>query len=225
MEIKWYGLGCFRLSEDGLPPVVLDPFDENETGLDLPKAPAGIVVSSRLIDKPGLVEWDNLRDVSRTIAGPGEYEIGGVFVTGVASSRKGAQHRKSKKPEDRGLDVNVIYTVDIQGVAVAHLGEIGRVPTQSEVEALGRVNVLLVPVGIPGGMTPAKASEAVSLIEPDIVIPMHYQIPHLKLQRKPVSGFLKEMGLGESKPLDRLRLSASSIPEDLQIVLLDPQSA
>jgi L-ascorbate metabolism protein UlaG (beta-lactamase superfamily) len=225
MEIKWYGLGCFRLSEDGLPPVVLDPFDESETGLPLPKDPAGIVVSTRLIDKPELVGWDNLRGVSRTIAGPGEYEIGGVFITGVASSRERSKNEASKGHEGRGSNVNVIYTVDMQGVTVAHLGEIERAPTQSEVEALGRVNVLLVPVGVQGGMTPAKASEAVSLIEPDIVVPMQYQIPNLKLQRKSVSGFLKEMGLGQSNPLDRLRLSASSIPEDLQIVLLDPQDA
>jgi L-ascorbate metabolism protein UlaG (beta-lactamase superfamily) len=223
MEIKWYGLGCFMLSDDGLPPVVLDPFNETETGLSLPKARAGIVISSHLIDEPERVEWTDLRRVTRTIAGPGEYEIGGVFITGVASTRERPGKKKAKKSGDQEALVNIIYTVDMQGVSVAHLGEIGRAPTQAEVEALGRVNVLLVPVGVPGGMTPVKASEAVSLIEPDVVIPMHYQTPGLKLQRKPVDGFLKEMGLGQSKPLDKLRLSARSIPEDLQIVLLEPQ--
>ena len=223
MEITWYGLGCFRLSDDGLPSVVLDPFSEEETGLTLPKDQAGVVISSYLIDRPKHVVWDHLRHVIRTVAGPGEYEIGGVFITGVAAKRKKARNQERKRSGEQVPGENIIYTVDMHGVSVAHLGEIGRAPTQGEVEALGRVNVLLVPVGIPGGMTPAKASEAVSLIEPDIVVPMHYQIPGLNVQRKPVDGFLKEMGLGQSKPLDRLRLSLSSIPEDLQIILLEPQ--
>ncbi len=223
MEITWYGLGCFRLRGEGLPPVVFDPFNEMETGLTLPKAPAGIVVSSVLINEPDLTRWESLRGVNRIIAGPGEYEIGGVFITGVASARARSEDNNKKKTAAQNGHMQIIYTVDVQDVSVAHLGEIGRVPTQAEVEVLGRVNVLLVPVGIPGGMTPAKASEAVSLIEPDIVIPMHYQIPGLKVQRKSVQGFLKEMGLGESKPLNSLRLSASSIPEDLQIVMLEPQ--
>lgn len=223
MEIRWYGLGCFRLTEEGLPPVVLDPFDEVEAGLTLPGARSGIVISTVLMEEPELATWDSLRGVTRTIAGPGEYEIGGVFITGVSSTREKSGNKRSKDSAPQEHGVNIIYTVDMQDVSVAHLGEIGRPPTQAEVEALGRVNVLLVPVGIPGGMTPAKASEAVSLIEPDIVIPMHYQTPGLKVQRKSVDGFLKEMGLGQSKPLDRLRLSSSSIPEDLQIVMLDPQ--
>ena len=68
------------------------------------------------------------------------------------------------------------------GVTVAHLGDLRRVPSQTEIEALGNVHVALVPVGGGGGLTAAKAVEVISLLEPGIVIPMHYSIPGMQSQ-------------------------------------------
>lgn len=215
MEIEWYGLGCFRLTERGRPSIVTDPFDEGETGLRLPLTVVDIVTSSRLVDNPQDEVWPGIRGAARTVASPGEYEIGGVFITGVASSRG---RKRGPKAEE-----NIIYTMNYDGVTVCHLGELARAPTQAEVEAVGRVTVLLVPVGIPGGMTSATASEAVSLIEPEIVVPMHYRIPGLEIERKPVTGFLKEMGVSHPSPLPNLKVASGGEPDELQVVVLAPQ--
>jgi len=215
MELTWYGLGCFRISERGYPTVLTDPFDEERAELALPRARADIVTSSWFIDEPENARWKGIRGVSHTIAGPGEYEIGGIFLAGVATFRD----RK------RGtlLGQNIVYSFNVNGVVVCHLGELGSTPTQAQIEAMGRVNVLLIPVGIPDGLSLTMASEIISLIEPDIVVPMHYKTSDSQTKRMPVTRFLKEMGVAQSNPEPMLKLSSGTIPEEPQIVLLEPQ--
>ena len=215
MELTWYGLGCFRIVERGYPAIVTDPFDEEESGLTLPRARAEIVTSSKFVDEPEKARWKGLRGVSRTLAGPGEYEVGGVFVTGIATYRDRKQGAE--------LGQNVVYSINVNGVVVCHLGELGNTPTQVQVEAMGPVNVLLIPVGIPGGMTPAMASEVVSLIEPDIVVPMDYRVPGLRLTRNPVTRFLKEMGAAQGTPVPSLKVAPGTVAEETQVMLLEPQ--
>lgn len=212
MEITWYGLGCFRMTERGAPSVVTDPFNEDEVGLTLPRGRANIVTSSRLMDDPQDARWPGLRGVEHTIAGPGEYEIGGVFITGITAS---SERRRAGEAEQ-----NVIYAINWNGVTVCHLGRLGRTPTQAQAEVMGRVNVLLLPVGLVGGFTGTMASETISLIEPDIVIPMEYKTPGLKVERKALDGFLKEMGATDPTPQPSLTVSASSEQEETQIVVL-----
>lgn len=215
MELTWYGLGCFRIVERGYPAVMTDPFAEEDSGLLLPKVRADIVVSSEVLDEPENCVWKGLRNVNRTLAGPGEYEIGGLFITGVAT-RRNRQHSAES-------ELNVVYAIDCNDVVVCHLGELAHPLTQTQVETLGRINVLLIPVGLPGGLTPAMASEIISSVEPDVVIPMNYQIPGLQINRNPVNRFLKEMGVAQANTEPSLKLSASNIPEEPVVMLLEPQ--
>lgn len=216
MEIVWYGLGCFKFTERGYPSVVTDPFEHAETGLQLPRLHAELVTVSSLIEEPGDVQWAGIVGVEHTLAGPGEYEIGGVFITGVASPRDRERGRAGKE--------NIIYTVNYNGVSVCHLGLLAHVPTQSMVETIGRVDVLLVPVGIPDGLTLAEASETVSLLEPEIVVPMQYRVPGLTLDREPVEGFLKEMGVIDPAPVPSLKVMSGTDLDETQIVVLELQS-
>ena len=94
---------------------------------------------------------------------------------------------------------NVLYVFDYNGTTIAHLGDIEKVPTQKQIEALGLINVLLIPVGAGNSLNAAQAAELVSILEPNIVVPMHYQLPGLKLELQEVDRFLKEMGVSEVK--------------------------
>jgi L-ascorbate metabolism protein UlaG (beta-lactamase superfamily) len=147
------------------------------------------------------------------LTGPGEYEIGGVFITGVRTNGRG------KRTTDELH--NTLYVFDYDGITVAHLGNLRRVPSQTEIEALGTVNVVLVPVGGGGGLTAAKAAEVVSLLEPGIVIPMHYGTPVSKIKLAPVTRFLKEMGVGNAEPQQSLKLTHTSIPDETRVEVLD----
>jgi L-ascorbate metabolism protein UlaG (beta-lactamase superfamily) len=211
MEISWYGLSCFRLTERGMATVVTDPYDHTAVGYKPLKLRGEIVSVSH--DAPGHNFLTAVKGRERVITSPGEYEIGGVFITGVQTNRKD----KSSKKELR----NTLYVYDYNGVTVAHLGDLKRVPSQTEIENLGEVKVALVPVGGGGGLNAARAAEIVSLLEPGIVIPMHYQIPGGKLELAALSRFLKEMGVGEIEPVPSLKVTRSSAPSETRVTVLE----
>ncbi len=211
MEITWYGHSCFRLTERGLAAVVTDPYDSRITGYEALKLKADVVTVSH--DAPGHNFVSAVRGKSHVLTGPGEYEIGSVFITGVQTN--GHDKRSSDEPR------NTLYVFDYEGVTVAHLGDIRRVPSQTEVEALGAVDVALVPVGGGGGLNASKAAEVVSLLEPGIVIPMHYHTSASLIKLAPLSKFLKEMGLGDVQAVDSLKVTRSSVPDETRVVVLN----
>jgi L-ascorbate metabolism protein UlaG (beta-lactamase superfamily) len=214
MEITWYGHSCFRLTERSLATVVTDPYDHNSIGYEALKLKADIVTVSH--DASGHNTTNAVKGTSHFITGPGEFEIGGVFITGVQTDGHG---KKANDDQTR----NTLYVFDYEGITVAHLGDLKQVPTQTEVEALGSVNVALVPVGGGGGLNAAKAAEVISLLEPNIVIPMHYATPDVKVSLDSLDKFLKEMGLGSADRQPSLKVSKSGLPDETHVVVLDYQ--
>ena len=214
MEITWHGQYCFRMTERGTLTVVTDPFDAS-TGQEPPKLRADVVTISR--DDAGhnnitAVIGAQRGDV-RIVRGPGEYEMGGVFITGVAmkaDAKKGTDARSG-----------TVYCFNFEGVTVAHIGGLNFVPSQAQIESLETVDVLLVPVGGGDGLNSAQASEIVSLIEPSIVVPMNYKTGNDPRKLDGVNKFLKEMGLSEAKTQESLKVTKSSLPEDTQVILLE----
>lgn len=212
MEITWYGHTCFRLMERGMASVVTDPYDHTELGYAPLKLKADITTISR--DKAGQNYVAAVKNNPFVIKGPGEYEIGGVFVTAIQTN--GANRHKDTELR------NILYVIDFNGLTVVHLGSLKLVPTQTRVEAFGPVNIALVPVGGDSGLNAAQAAEVISLLEPNIVIPMHYAIPCSRVKLDPLSKFLKEMGLTEVEPEPSLKVtSKSALPEETRVVVLN----
>jgi len=218
MEITWYGHSCFRLTERNFATVVTDPFDSKAIVNEPLKLKAEIVTVSHAA--PGHNNVDAVKGVTHTITGPGEFEIGGVFITGVQTDGSAS----AKKKNSNGTR-NTLYVFDYDGITVAHLGDLQQVPTQAEIEALGTVNVALVPVGGGGGLNAAKAAEVVSLLEPNIVIPMHYATPDVKLTLDSLNKFLKEMGLGKVEAQTSLKVTRTGLPSETHVVALDYQKS
>ena len=212
MNITWHGISCFRLSSRGMATVVTDPYTPEAVGYPTLSLRGQIVTICQ--DTPLYNNVSAVRGRQRVINSPGEYEIGGVFITAVRTNGK-----KRKTDELR----NTLHVFDYDGVSIAHLGNLYRVPSQAQIEALGTVHIALVPVGGGAGLNAAKAAEVVSLIEPGIVIPMHYSTPGCTLSLDPLNKFLKEMGLGEIQPIDELSITASSIPDDTRVIVLTRQ--
>jgi L-ascorbate metabolism protein UlaG (beta-lactamase superfamily) len=214
MEITWYGHSCFRMMERGMAAVVCDPFDHRVVGYEQLKLKGDIVTVS--IDNPEHNFISAVKGDPHPITGPGEFEIGGVFITGVQTNGQ------SKNSEDEKR--NTLYVFDFNGLTVAHLGQMNHVPSQAEVEALGPVNIALVPVGDAESLNAAKAAEVISLIEPNIVIPMHYATGETTLKMDVLTKFLKEMGISEADHVPSLKMtSASSLPEETRVIVLDYQ--
>jgi L-ascorbate metabolism protein UlaG (beta-lactamase superfamily) len=211
MEITWYGYSCFRIMERAMAAVVTDPYDSKEVGLNPLRLKADIVTVSR--DLPLHNYVSAVKNDPYVINGPGEYEIGGVFITSIETN--GGTRRE---PELRSM----LCVIDIEGLTVAHLGAMKRVPTQTQVEALGPVHIALVPVGGGEALIAAKAAEIINLLEPNIIIPMLYALPGATVKLDPLSKFLKEMGLSAVVEEDSLKVaSISSLPEETRVVVLN----
>ena len=213
MELTWFGHSCFRLMERSAAAIVTDPLGKN-VGFEPPRLKADVVTVSH--DAPG---HSNLSIVkgARAITGPGEYEIGGAFITGVRTTVSESEEGAEPEPD------NTAYVIEYESASVCHLGDLSDIPAQPQVEVLGTVDVLLVPVGGGNGLNAAQAAEIISLIQPSIVVPMHYKTHNNKLKLDPLSRFLKEMGLGKVPPEQSLKVTKSSLPEETQVVVLEPK--
>jgi L-ascorbate metabolism protein UlaG (beta-lactamase superfamily) len=213
MEITWFGHSCFRLTERGLSTTIIDPYDGEALGDPVLKLKGDIITISH--DKPGHNHVSAVQGVSFTISGPGEYEIGGVFITGIQTN------------EDLGENgiPNNLFLFNYNGISIAHLGALNRVPSQAEVEDMGPVNVLLIPVGGENTLDAARASEVVSLFDPNIVIPMHYDAPDSSMDAGLLQKFLKQMGtMDHLQSLPLLKISnPDSLSEETRVVVLERQ--
>ncbi len=214
MEITWYGLSCFRLAERGVATVVTDPYAVRQAGNGPLKLTADILTVSHEAagEEAPLSGETPLEAVSGTpyvIDGPGEYEVSGVFITGIET---GGQ---------KGLR-NTLYAFDFDPLTILHLGQLDRTLTQAEIEAIGTVNIALVPIGSEHSLNPARAAEVVSLLEPNIVIPMHFAAPG-GASLDALSKFLKEMGLSEVEKYPSLKITNASLPEETKVIVLDYQ--
>jgi len=211
MEITWLGHACFRLKGKDVT-VITDPY-EKSIGYSLGRPQADIVTVSH-----DHFDHNNVQGVGgdpKVVKGPGEYEIKNVFIKGVAT------FHDSEGGKARGR--NTVFSITLDDVVVCHLGDLGHVLTQAQAEEIEAVDVLLVPVGGTYTINATQAAEVVSLLEPKIVIPMHYQTEVLSLGRPldPVDRFIKEMGLKGLTPQPKLVVTRNTLPEETQVVVLD----
>ncbi len=212
MEITWYGLSCFRLAERGLASVVTDPYPD-EYGYVLPRPRAHIVTVSG--DDAARNAIKAPRGPFRILDGPGEYEIKGVFVLGVALV--------DARNRDTMATRNIIFVFEYGGLTVCHLGGLDHVPSPSQIEALGAIDVLLTPVGGGDLIGPAQAAEVISMLEPRLVVPMHYHTGPCKIKLPHVNTFLQEMGVDNVEPAEVLQVSRSTLPLETQVALCSPR--
>jgi L-ascorbate metabolism protein UlaG (beta-lactamase superfamily) len=213
VDITWYGHSCFRIREGGVT-IICDPYDKKATGLSLPRLKADIVTISH--DQPGHNHAEAISGEPKVLRGPGEYEIKNVVITGLTTYHKTDGNLSPER--------NVAFFFDFDGFTVGHLGDLGQIPHQRQVEDLGEVDVLLVPVSGSNTLDVARITEVISLLEPKIVVPMHYQHAGLSSalaeSLEPVDKFLKELGVSEPQTESMLKLTKSGLPEEPQVILL-----
>jgi L-ascorbate metabolism protein UlaG (beta-lactamase superfamily) len=211
LDITWYGHSCFRITERNRITVVTDPYSE-EIGLPPLKLKGDVVTISH--QEPGHNSVDVVKGDPHVLTSAGEYEIGGVFVTGIPMHYV----------ENGIARHNIGYLFDYDNLTVLHLGDLAHVPDQSTIESLGEVNVLLLPVGGGNSLRANEAAEVVALVEPSFIIPMHYAIPGLRFELDPLDRFLKAMGIGKAQEAESLRVSSGELPEQPQVIALLPQT-
>lgn len=209
-EIKWLGHSCFRIR--GREAVILTDPAGPITGYVLDRQQANIVTVSH--DHPGHNALELLEPGYRAITGPGEYEISEVFIHGVRTYHD-AEHGAR-------LGKNTVYAIELEDLVICHLGDLGHVLTEDQIAQLGPIDILLVPVGGGPTLNAAQAVEVIGQLEPAVVIPMQYQTDAGDREREPLDRFLKEVGVADATPRDRLAIRKSELGESMQIVVLRP---
>lgn len=218
MIISWHGISCFTIQGDKSI-VVTDPFS-NEYGLKLPKLTGDIVTISHNHNDHN--NHNNFEAVKPTgeknpfiIDGAGEYEIKETFVYGIPS------YHDDSKGSQRGA--NIIFRIEMEGISIGHLGDLGHMLENEQVEKLEGIDILIIPVGGKYTINSREANQIISQLEPRIVIPMHYKIPGLKSDIDDLGVFCKEIGVCPAKPITKLKIVKKDLPQqDLQVVTLEP---
>jgi L-ascorbate metabolism protein UlaG (beta-lactamase superfamily) len=208
VDITWLGLSCFRI-RGSQAVIITDPFPPG-LGYTLGKQTADIVTVSH--PHPSHSYDQGINSEHRLVKGPGEYEISGVLILGIST------YHDSVKGQSRGK--NTVYLMEIDGVNVLHLGDLGHVLSDEQVEEIGNVDVLLLPVGGVSTINAAMAAEVIRKLEPKVVIPMHYKTEKTDRDLEPVDNFLKEMGLAQIEPRPKLNVSRSNLPLTTEVVVL-----
>jgi L-ascorbate metabolism protein UlaG (beta-lactamase superfamily) len=209
MEIVWLGHSCFRIRAREAT-VVMDPCPP-ASGYSIGKPTADIVTVSHAHDNHSYLKA--VAGKPTVIDSPGEYEIHGAFVTGIPTFHDGEKGAE--------LGKNLAFIVEMEGIKVCHLGDLGHAPSADQAEDMTGADVLLVPIGGNHTIDGAKAAEIVATLEARIVIPMHYKTDAAKDNLEPADRFLKEMQVASVEPQPKLSLSQSSIPSETQVVILD----
>jgi len=209
MDISWLGHSCFRIKGSHAI-VITDPYSP-DLGYSLGKPTARIVTVSH--EHPGHSYIQAIGGQPKVVSRPGEYEISGVLIIGIATFHDKEEGKKRGK--------NTAYLMEIDEVAICHLGDLGHVLTSEQVEEIGNVDVLLLPVGGVSTINAPVAAEVVRQLEPKAVIPMHYKTPALSQELEPVERFLKEIGAKQVSSQPKLSLTKSNLPATTQVFLLD----
>lgn len=209
MDINWLGHSCFRIKNKETI-IVTDP-PHPDYGYSLNKIQADIVTISHF--HPGHSYTEAIDGDFRVIQTAGEYELRNVFITGIATSHDtGTTEGKGK---------NTVYLLEIDGVTLCHLGDIGQAPSSKVEEEMGDIGVLFVPVGGVSTIDGAAAAEIVRSLVPKIVIPMHYKTPASLRDLDTHETFLKKLGIKDIAPQPKLTVTRSNLPASTQVVVLD----
>ena len=208
MDLTYLGAGCVKLSGKSLT-LVCDPL----------KADAGMAKASAKADAVTFSQ-ESLTGVETSalvIDGPGEYEVKGAMITGVPA----------RLHLDEDGNRCTIYSIVLDGFNVVVLGNMFGELSASQVDKLGRVDVLVVPVGNHGLTLDAEAASAlIRQLEPSYVVPVHYDDGHTKYEvaQDGVEVFLKEMGV-TVETIAKLKVSPRDLPEQPQVVVLQRAGA
>lgn len=214
MEIKYLGHASFFFkNKQGR--LITDPFDSSMVGIKLPKIEAEVVTVSHHHQ-----DHDFVQAVSGSplvIDLPGEYEKLGFRVFGYRSFHD--------KNEGRDRGENNLFKIETEGIKVLHCGDLGLVPDDKFIDALGEIDILMVPVG---GFYTIDSKEAVSLakkIEPAIIIPMHYRTekhnPQVFDKIASIDNFLKEIGQNP-EPREKLVIKKEDLAEmEMRVVVME----
>lgn len=207
MEITYLGHSAFRMRGKEVT-IVTDPYSA-DLGMSMGKPSADIVTVSHKSANHSYMK--GVLGDPRVIQGPGEYEVRHVLIAGVATS---TQPRKGP--------LNTAYVLRFDELAVCHLGDVSSKLTNQQIEEIGSIDVLMVPVGGNPVLDASGASQVIAQLEPTVIVPMHYPLQGSQSKStQTVEHFCREMGIKEWTAEPKLTVTRGSLGHEVRVIVLE----
>jgi L-ascorbate metabolism protein UlaG (beta-lactamase superfamily) len=215
--IKWFGQACFLVTTMAGTNVVIDPFGQG-LGYDPPAIKADVVfVSHEHHDHNAVNVLKGTPKVVSPLApnAPASYDTL-VFGKDTLKCEAIPTFHDASGGNERGP--NTVRVLETGGIRICHLGDLGNILSPAQVKAIGRVDVLMVPVGSVYTIDGEQAQKVVGQLKPRIVVPMHYRTPVLKIGLEQPDKFLK--GFRRIKYVNKLSITRDSLPKETTVYVL-----
>lgn len=209
MKLKWLGHSCFQITSGNGTSIVMDPFDES-VGYQVPDVKADIVTMSHEHH-----DHNNSKCVRGNFvifSQPGNYNEKGIAITGVATAHDEAGGKQRGK--------NVIFNITVDGLNVCHCGDLGHLLTPQQVQEIGHVDVLLIPVGGFYTIDHNQAASVARQLNPSVIMPMHYKTPVTSYPIQDAGPFAKAMGGAKKIDSTEIDLNKDTLKDYVGVVLL-----
>ena len=215
-RVQWFGQAFFQLTSSNGVRVVIDPFDNTYFAYPIPK---GLVADILLVthehndhNNTGIIGGSPL--VCRGPQGVGRFERAGVTVTGTAA------FHDENRGASRGPDT--IYSFALDGVRFCHVGDLGCLLTDEQIQSVGPVDVLFLPVGGHFTLDVTKLDPLVAQLKPRVLVPMHYHTRYTpKLPIAPVDDFLRGKGHVKRLGSAAFAIGKAVLPVQPEILVLE----
>jgi L-ascorbate metabolism protein UlaG (beta-lactamase superfamily) len=213
MKIKWLGHACFLVTGQGGIRILIDPYaTSSDLGyLPLRETADLVLVTHNHFDHNNVISVLGQPEVVRR---PGHQVVKGITVKGTQAYHDEAGGKQ------RGGDV--LFSFDLDGIAVCHLGDLGHVLTPEQVTEVGGVDILLVPVGGTYTIDAGQATKICEQLKPRIAIPMHYKTAKVKMPLATVDAFTRGKTRVRMIQSSEIDIDARTLPEPTEIVVLEP---
>jgi L-ascorbate metabolism protein UlaG (beta-lactamase superfamily) len=215
MKITWLGHASFVVESSGGTRVVTDPFEAGSYDGAVGYAPIcthadAVTVSHEHADHNAV---DCVSGDPEIVRDTEDRKVGEVSIRGVTT------YHDESKGQDRGR--NTVFLMEVDGLRVGHLGDLGHTLSEEEIDSLGTVDVLMAPVGGYYTIGPEEAKKTAEALGARIIIPMHYKTDALGFPIQPVDDFLKLMEQVERVSGPTVEIRKEDIGDEAKVVVLD----
>ena len=209
MDIRWQGQTTFEIAT-GDSRVIFDPYPKSPG--PTPGWDGSLIITSSHFD-PARIDIKKVDKAAFVVDGPGEYEVGGLALKGIPTPR-------SQEGVDRAI--NTVFVLETEGLSVCHLGQLRDPMAAQSRQALGAIDILILPAGGEGRIGPEEAATTIRQLDPKIVLPVYGGDQSGAQADESLKRLLAEIGVEAGDPIPRLSITRSNLPPEMRVVLLRP---
>jgi len=213
MKVKYYGHAAFLITSNGGKRIITDPYKPGAFGSisygGIPDKADVVLVSH---DHDDHNDSGGVPGNPEVVGTPGKRSVHGIDFNGISTFHDGSSGKERGK--------NIIFTFTLDGISICHLGDLGHALSQGEAEAIGPVDLLLLPVGGFYTIDAKEATEVAGQLTPAIIIPMHFKTAKCDFPIAPVEEFTKGKAAVKVLNSSEISLDKGKLPKETEIIVL-----